>query len=68
MNEIYYVITSFSNGVREYYSNLGKVTRCFTNAYLFDDTEIPTFILDTLNLDHFKNMDWEIIQIKVCME
>ena len=32
MNEIYYVITSFSNGVREYYSNLGKVTRYFPTA------------------------------------
>ncbi len=68
MNEIYYVVTSFSNGVREYYSNLGKVTRYFPNAHLFDEKEVPSFILGTLAEDPFMSADWEIRQVKVCME
>ena len=66
MNEIYYVITSFSNGVREYYSNLGKVTRYFPNARLFNNIEETTAALDYLSDD--LSMDWEIREIKVCME
>ena len=66
MNEIYYVITSFSNGVREYYSNLGKVTRYFPTARLFNNTEETTAALDYLSDD--LSMDWEIRQVKVCME
>ena len=66
MNEIYYVITSFSNGVREYYSRLGNVTEYFPNIYLFEES--PDSLLGDLNLGPFKGMTWEIRQIKVCME
>lgn len=68
MNEIYWVITSFANGVREYYSNLGKVTRFFPNAHLFDTIEIPTMILDTLDEDACMSADWKVKEVRICME